>query len=102
MENIYYGTELKLSISVDPISGLSMDNYDFSVDIYTTTIKGISLSKAELIRVDKDTYVACVDTTKMGAGRVRCRVSAYIPDGDFADNKRTEVCIVDTGINIIR
>lgn len=101
MENIYYGTELKLSVSVEPISGFTMDNYDFSVDIYTNTPKVVSLPKAELIRVDKDTYVACVDTTKIGSGRVRCRVSAYIPDGDFKDGKRNEVCIVDTGINII-
>ena len=102
MANIYYGTELKLSVSIDPIQGLKMVDYDFVVDLFTTTAKVVSQPKAQLIKVDDNTYIACVDTKQLGAGRVKCRISAYIPDGDFdGDKRRTEVCLVDTGINIV-
>lgn len=102
MANIYYGTELKLSVSIDPIQGLKMADYDFVVDLYTSTAKVVSQPKAQLIKIDDNTFVARVDTKQLGTGRVRCKITAFIPDGDFeGDKRRTEVCIVDTGINII-
>lgn len=102
MANVFLGTELKLSISVDPIQGYRMVDYDCSVDIYCTPAKVVSLPKSQLINIDDDTYVARVDTKDLGVGRVKCRISAYIPDGDFeGDKRRTEVCIVDPDINII-
>ena len=101
MANVFLGTELKLSISVDPIGGFKFSDYDCTVDIYTTHTKVVSIPKSRLIKVDDNTYIACVETKQLGVGRVKCRISAYIPDGDFeGDKRRTEVCIVDTGINI--
>lgn len=101
MANIYYGTELKLSISIDPIQGLKMADYDFVVELFTTTAKIVSQPKAQLIKIDDDTFVARADTKLLGKGRVTCKITAFIPDGDFKDGKRNEVCIVDTGINIV-
>ena len=101
MANVFLGTELKLSISVDPIQGYKFADYDCVVDIYTTPAKVVSLQKSQLIKVDDNTYIACVETKQLGVGRVKCRVSAFIPDGDFTDKRRTEVCLVDTGINIV-
>jgi hypothetical protein len=55
-----------------------------------------------MIRVDSNNYIVLVDTNEVGAGDLKCKVTAYIPDGDFPDELRTEVVNIDTGINIIK
>lgn len=55
-----------------------------------------------MVKVDDDNYVACVDSTKLGVGKIMCRVTAYIPDADFEDGLRTEIETVDTNVTITR
>ncbi len=100
--NIFLGTELKLSIEIEPISGLTMDDYDFNVEVFCSTKKVITFLKSEAVRVDSWNYIVLADTSVLGAGDVKCKVTAYIPDGDFKDHLRTEVACIDTGITIIK
>ena len=60
------------------------------------------INKADAIRVDEDNYIVCVDTNLTGAGELKCKVTAQIPDPDFEDLFRTEIVAVDTGINIVK
>lgn len=99
---VFLGTEFKLSIKIDPIGDYSMDDYDFEVEAYCSPKKTISCSKNQLIRIDKDSYIMLIDTEVLGAGTIKAKVTAWIPDGDFDDGLRTEVEIIDTGINIIK
>lgn len=99
---VFLGTELKLSVKIDPIGDYSMDDYDFEVEVYCSPKKTISCNKNQLIRMDKDNYIMLIDTEILGAGTIKAKITACIPDGDFEDGLRTEVKIIDTGINIVK
>lgn len=103
-QKIFLGTELKLNINIEPINGVSMDEYDFEVELICGAFKTQRkiIKKSEAIRVDADNYIICFDTTEIGIGILKCKVTAYIPDGDFKDGKRTEIIENYTGIEIIK
>lgn len=79
-----------------------MDDYNFEVEVYCSPKRPITIPKANAIRIDSDNYVVLVDTNVVGAGDLKCKVTAQVPDGDFPDLLRTEVVCIDTGINIIK
>lgn len=97
---IYLGSEIKLNISIEPIEGMTMDNYNFQVEMFTSPKRKVTVQKSELIRIDSDNYLLILDTSELGAGNLMCKVTAYIPDGDFEDQLRTEVDVFRTGITI--
>lgn len=99
---VFLGTELKLNINIEPIGDVTMDDYDFEVEIYCSSKKVVDITKKEAIRVDSNNYIILIDTNVVGAGDLKCKVIAYIPDNDFADGLRTEISIIDTGINIVK
>lgn len=94
----YIGTELKLNISIDKIADYTMDDYEFDVEFYCYSNRRLAMSKEALIRKDENNYLAVVDSKSLGAGMVKCKITAYIPDADCNDGTRVEVCLVDTGI----
>lgn len=94
------GTELKINVHVEPIDGFHMSDYDFTCRFYIYTNRYVELKKSEMIRVDDDNYIACIDSSKLGAGLVMMRITALIPDDDFPDGLRTEVETVDTKVTI--
>lgn len=99
---VYLGTELKLNIHIEPIDGLSMDNYDFNVDVYVSQRKVVSTPKQDCVRIDQNNYIVRVDTNVIGVGDITVKVVAQIPDGDFDDGIRTEVAQIQTGITVAR
>lgn len=104
MTKVFLGTELKLNINIEPIGDMTMDNYDFKVELTCGTLNKSTLviEKNNTKRVDENNYIICFDTSELGVGALSCRVTAYIPDGDFKDGKRTEVTEIATGITIIK
>lgn len=102
MSKVFLGTELKLNINIADVGTVTMDNYDFTVTAYCSSNKTVVIPKADAIRIDSSNYVLRLDTMAIGAGRLRCRVVAELPDGDFPDQLRTEVVVVDTGIEILK
>lgn len=101
-QKIFLGTELKLNIHIDPVGELTMDDYEFTVEVYCSAKKVISVSKNDAIRNDDSNYVILIDTANLGVGDLKCKVYAYIPDYDFDDFIRTEVVGIDTGITITK
>lgn len=103
-QKIFLGTELKLNISIDRFGETTMDDYNFDVELIGGSFKKTSkvINKEDAIRVDSDNYIICFDTTEIGVGLLKCKVTAYLPDGDFRDGKRTEITEIDTGIEIIK
>lgn len=97
---IYLGSEIKLNISIEPIGEMTMDNYNFQVEVFTSPKRKVTVQKSELIRVDSNNYILPLDTSKLGVGDLRCIITAYIPDGDFEDQLRTEIGVFCTGIII--
>lgn len=100
--NIFIGTELKLNIHIEPIGSLSMSDYDWEADVYCSAKSVLNIKKEQAVQVDDNNYILLVDTEKLGAGRVKCKIAAYIPDEDFEDGIRNEVCGIDTGIDIVK
>lgn len=99
---IFLGTELKLNINIEPAGEFTMDSYDFEVEVFCSTKKTIVISKEDAIRIDENNYVVLIDTEELGAGDVKCKVIAHIPDFDFPDTLRTEVVGIDTGIRVVK
>jgi hypothetical protein len=107
MENsniVFLGTEIKLNIHIDPIGELTMVDYDFTVEAYCSAKKSLIINKTQAKPVDNSNsdYIIMIDTSEIGTGNLKCKVTAYIPDGDFEDEERTEVSIIDTGIEIVK
>lgn len=100
--NIFIGTELKLNINIEPMGEFTMDDYDWSVDVYCSAKRIVVIKKEDAIRIDSNNYVILVDSSELGAGDVKCKFTAHIPDFDFSDTLRTEVAIMDTGLNIVK
>lgn len=98
MSNV--GTELKINVHVEPIDGFHMSDYDFACQFYTYMNRRVTLNKKDMIRVDDDNYIACIDSSKLGVGLVMVRFRARIPDTDFPDGLRTEIETASTGVNI--
>ena len=96
------GTELKINVHLDRLDGYRMSDIDFSCDFFVYTNRKVTVNKEAMVKVDDDNYVACVDSTKLGVGKIMCRVTASIPDADFEDGLRTEIETVDTNVTITR
>lgn len=101
-ESPFIGTELKLNIHIEPIGEITMNDYDFEVEVYCSPKRPVMATKKDMIRIDSNNYVVLVDTNEVGAGELKCKVTAHIPDADFEDGFRTEIAAIDTGISIIK
>ena len=99
---VFLGTELKLNVNIEPIGTVTMDSYDFEIEAYCSPKRTIIVQKNEAIRIDESNYVILVDTNVVGAGDLKCKVTAQVPDADFSDMIRTEVVAMETGIKIIK
>ena len=82
--------------------GITIEDYDFTTEVYCNPRKSITILKSETISVDSENYIIRVDTAPLGTGDLYCKVTAYIPDDDFADGFRTEVVVIDTAIDIVK
>lgn len=96
----YHGEKFKLNIGVSPIAGVTMDDYDFFLELSTPYSAPITINKSEMKRKDSDNYRAMVDTLLLGIGKLEMKFHAEIPDGDFPDQLRTVIKEIDNKINI--
>lgn len=94
------GTYLKINVHIDELDGIKMSDMDFTCDFFVHTGRFQTISKEDMLKADDENYVALVDSAQIGKGIVRCKVTAYVPDGDFVDGVRKEVCTVSTDIII--
>lgn len=112
-DKVFLGTELKINIHIDPIDNVHMEGYDFDVEFYCSPKKSFQIRKApgkdwdmrlfyQKVDNSQDDYLCFVDTKELGHGKLKCKVTAHIPDEHFSDGIRTEVVEIDTGIEIVR
>lgn len=100
------GTEVKINISIEPIDGMTMDDYDFECMFYPFINnveykrKQVTLTKDKMIRIDENNYIAVVDTLLLGAGEIMVQITRKVPDMDCEDGLRTEIGAKTTGIVI--
>lgn len=102
MADIIRGTEIKFNLNIQPIGGVSMSAYDFNVMAYAQgTPQRAIVNKDDCTEIDSDNYTLPVDTAPLGLGLLILDVYAYVPDQDFPDDLRTEICRIETDIIII-
>ena len=97
------GTELKINVHVEPIDGYHMEDSDFACSFYVYEDRRVEVSKSSMQRVDSDNYMALLvsaDGRRIGSGRIMMEITAYVPDGDFADGVRIEKAVTCTGVTI--
>ena len=94
------GTDLKISVNVQPIGGVPLSECDFSCTFFVMPNNSVTLNKSEMKKVDSDTYLALVDSNKLGVGSVKMTIEIEVPDTDFTDSTRTEIETICTGIII--
>ena len=105
MENydkVFFGTEIKLSVHIDPIGNNHMKNYDWKIEAWTNPKKVISITKSENNKYENDdTVIIEIDTSLVGLGSLKLRVIAEIPDSDSSEDTRREVVGLATNILIV-
>ena len=100
-DTVISGTEIKMNVHIDPLGNLHMSDYNFECKFYIFAKKAIIINKADMVKIDDDNYIALVDTTDLGIGKLHLTLTAQIPDADFGNVFRREIACVDTGINIV-
>lgn len=98
---VYFGSEIKLNVNLNPIGDFTMDDYKFECEFYCYTSRKVTITKAEMLRQDENNYLAVLDSKNLGSGSLKCKITANIPDTDCEDGLRTEVLVVNTGLQII-
>lgn len=89
---VYLGTEMKLSVSIDPVNNLTMDEYDFECEFFCHPNRRVKRTKLEMLRENSNSYIALLKTRELGTGSLHCTVSAFLPDTyGGPDWERTEV-----------
>lgn len=101
MENVCLGTELKINLSIGQLGDVHMSDIDFTAQFYVYANHVQEVRKADMLKVDDDNYLALLDSSKMGTGKLKVKVTAFVPDTDFKDRLRTEVVCADTGITLV-
>lgn len=96
------GTKIPILVEAD-LGESHMEDVDFECKFYTDVFKkGIVLKKEDMFYVDKDSYIAIVDTSKIGLGQYWLRLTANIPDPRLTEGVRPEVVNIPVeGINVV-
>lgn len=100
--NVFIGTELKINVSIDPLDNMTMEDYDFTIEMYCSPKRVVAINKPDAIKIDGSNYIVRVDSNITGAGDLKCKITAQIPDPDFDDGYRTEITLIDTNITIVK
>ncbi len=97
--NTDLGTIYKLNIHIEGLEPKTMDDVDFSCRFWSFK-DCVEISKAEMLRVDADNYVAVIDSKLLGRGTIKVQTTVQIPDSDCPGGIRTEIYTEETGIRI--
>lgn len=94
------GTIIKLAVSIELPSGLTMDDIDFECK-FSVTLNSQTIKKSEMVRNDENSYTCFLDTNNIGRGEIWIEATAYLPDTDYEGGIRPEVDKSATGIRIV-
>lgn len=90
------GTEFKMNVHMEPVGNIHLSDVDFECMFYVYTNRKVLVKKEEMVMVDKDNYIAVIDSQKIGVGRVSMTMKVWIPDADCKDGVRTGIVNVQT------
>jgi hypothetical protein len=96
------GSYEKILISSELPDDLTMQDVDFSVEVFVAEEKSVGkkYEKTECILTDDGDYVVLIDTSDFGVGTLMCKVTFQIPDADFPGGYRKTVININPHITI--
>ena len=99
---VFLGADFSVAVNAEPLSGMTMDEYGFEVEIWSSTrMRSVKFTRQQLARDSENSYIASLNSADIGLGSVRVRMIAQIPDGKFDDSTRTDIDEVITNIVIV-
>ena len=112
IEDVICGTEKKLAIHIKPTPAFDISNpqHKFEIELFCTGSIIFKVPEEDIKASvdDEHTRIVTFNTKDVGCGRLKCRVIAHIPDGDFSPEGseqlgiRTEIYDFITELNIIK
>lgn len=100
-ENSVIGTMFKVNLNMTPIDGHTLASVDWEAKVFTeSTYKSVTIRKSEARKIDDDNYIILIDSSILGAGKYYITLTAYLPDGDYANGVRIEKRTAFTGVTI--
>jgi hypothetical protein len=98
----YLGSEEEVNISLDLIDGYAMADYDFTIEVYCSSLKKQIFTKQQATRIDDNNYTVIVETIKIGVGDVKIRVVGSVPNRSYPGKYRDVVTYLDPNMRIVR
>ena len=93
MQTFIFGSDVKILVKAELPNELTLKDVDFTVMAYNTSEvdKKKTYQKSECIETEHGDYVLMVDSTELGVGTYRCKLTVQIPDTDFPSGYRKEI-----------
>ena len=97
---VYTSSDEELNISLYPIDGYNMDEYDFVCEIFCSPLRKQIVHKKDMERIDASNYRVWMKTSVIGVGNVKVRVLAKIPNAKCDDGYRDVVTYLNPMVEI--
>lgn len=102
LQTVTLGSDLKIAFNAELPDDLTLQDVPFTIIAYNEMDerRRMEIEKADCLLTDEGEYVAMVDTDTLGVGLVMLRLTARVPDTDYADGYRREVVKINPYIRI--
>lgn len=103
MEPVTLGTEARVLIKVIDISNVRLEDCQFACKFYCNDKENLNqiICREQMMQVDEDSYIAFVDSSLVGLGRLRVDMLLFIPDASAPSGNRQEPLETITDIEIV-
>lgn len=102
MGNIYFGSDLKLLLSIELPKDFkgSINDVDFDITIVIGK-KNLKFNKSDLIYLEKEYFLICIKAEQTCKGDIKGIIKVTLKDGNFSDGKYVIIQNIDTNIQIV-
>lgn len=98
MTKVIKGSSPDIVINIENWLGVSPEFFNFTIEFYTEEGISYSIEKQNLNKEDNNTYTTKLDSSKLGEGKVKARVTAEYNENNI---ETKEIIIVSTDIKIV-
>ena len=101
MKEYLLGDEIKLGVHIDPNEGYTLKDVDFKTEVFCSKFRVITFTKNDVIPISHTDFACIVDSTMLGEGEVKIRVTTFIPDGDAQDGFVTKQALLHPQVRVV-
>ena len=93
MEYRYLGEDVKIGFHIKPIDGMTLDDFDWSIQLWCNSNNIKTLHKSDTISKGDGKYAVCINTEDYGVGVLQFKMDANVVDVDFKNKLRKQIGI---------